>query len=510
MPSESTEFDLQEVLRILWRRKWIVVSTVVVVTAAAYLVKETTTQQQYRASAVVQVKPQQVDQSLFDTTNSAAGPGTLEPVTRVITTTQFARLAAKRLKPPADPRALLEQITARPSNTSNTINIGADADNAKRAADIANAFARETVKSRGTSARETVDLAIKQLNGQLARINNPQERGQLSRQLQRLRAVRAGQNNNAQLLEPAFRGEPIDRRVAKSTLTAFLISILVGLALALLVDRLDRRIRSERELESLTGLPLLSTVPLSAFPTEAGGGVATATGADAEPFRRLRAGLIYFNVSQPVKSVLITSPGSQEGKTTIALNLALAAARQGKNVLLVDADLHRPRVHERLGLEAARGLSDVLSANASLDDSIQTFQAGDGRLSVLPAGKVPPNPSELLASERMQSLLETPMDLIVLDTAPLLAVSDAIPLLKQVSGVIVAARIDATSRDGVKRVAQTVRTAEGTVLGVVATGVENPESYGYGYGYGYAESANGHGETEEAALRPLGPEQERS
>jgi len=86
-------------------------------------------------------------------------------------------------------------------------------------------------------------------------------------------------------------------------------------------------------------------------------------------------------------------------------------------------------------------------------------------------------------------------------------VSDAIPLLKQVSGIIVAARIDATTRDGVKRVAQTVRTAEGTVLGVVATGVETPESYGYGYGYGYGESTNGDGETEEAALRPLDPEQ---
>jgi len=505
MPSESTEFDLQKVLRVLWRRKWIVVGTVVVVTVAAFLIKQTTTPQEYRANAVVAVNPQTVNQSLSD--NPTPAVGALAPVARIIVTTRFARLAARGLKPSADPHVLREQIKVRENDEAGVLTITASANSPKRAADIANAYGRVTVRDREYAARQTVDLAIKQLQGQLARLESPAERLQLSRQLQRLRALRAGQNANAQLLEPAFRGEPIDRKVSKFTLTAFMISILVGLALALLVDRLDRRIRSEQELESLTGLPLLSTVPLSAFPSEASAGVASATGPGAEAFRRLRAGLIYFNVSQPVKSVLITSPGSQEGKTTIAVNLALAAARQGKNVLLIDADLHRPRVHERLGLEAGRGLSDVLSANASLDDSIQTFQAGDGRLSVLPAGTVPPNPSELLASERMQSLLETPMDLIVLDTAPLLAVSDAIPLLKQVSGIIVAARIDATTRDGVKRVAQTVRTAEGTVLGVVATGVETPESYGYGYGYGYGESTNGDGETEEAALRPLDPEQ---
>jgi len=369
---------------------------------------------------------------------------------------------------------------------------------------------RDDFEDRGTEAQRTVDLAIKQLESQRKRITRPDEQAQLSRQLQRLRALRAGQGSNAQLLEPAFRAVPIKRGVFKDTLTAFMLSILAGLVLALLVDRLDRRIRSAEELESLTGLPLLTTVPNTAFPSGARDGALTARGPEAEAFRRLRAGLIYFNVSRPLKSVLITSPGNGEGKTTVALNLALAVARQGKSVLLIDADLHKPRIHERLGLEAAAGLSDVLSANASADDALQSFQADGGKLSVLPAGQIPPNPSELLTSERMESLLTAPTDLVVIDSAPLLAVSDAIPLLEQVSGVIVVARVDATTRDAVKRVAQLVRTAGGDPLGVVATGVGVPEEYGYGYGYGYGETTNGSGDTAEEALRPLASEHDRS
>jgi len=504
MPSESSQFELRELFRALWRRKWIVVSTVVVVTGAAYAFNEATTKQKYRASAVVQVKAQQVDLSLFQSQTPAAT--SLEPAARQITTTRFARLAARRLKPQPDPHSLLDQVAARPNDTAGVIAITARASSPKRAAEIANAFARTTVVDRGTEARQTVDLAIKQLEGQLKGIQNPSERTQLSRQLQRLRALRAGQDANAQVLEPAFRGIPIDRAVRRHTLSAFLISILLGLALALIVDQLDRRIRKPEELESLTGLPLLTTVPDAAFPSESNAGVAAARSADAEPFRRLRAGLIYFNVSRPVKSVLITSPGNDEGKTTVALNLALATARQGKSVLLIDADLHKPRIHERLGLDGAHGLSRVLSVNDSLDDALQRFEAGDGTLTVLPAGPVPPNPSELLASDRMQSLLTTPADLIVVDTAPLLAVSDAIPLLEQVSGVIVVARVHRTSRDAIKRVVQILQTADGTALGAVATGLGTPQTYGYGYGYGYAEATNGHGEPDEAALKPLGSE----
>jgi len=509
MPSESSQFDLQEVLRALWRRKWIVASTVVVVTVAAYLVKAATTEQEYRASSVVQVRPQSVDLSLFQETAPPVS-STLEPVARVIKTTRFARLAVKRLRPRPNPREVVGTITARPNNPAGVITITARANSPKRAVDIANAFGRATVEDRSTEARQTVDLAIRQLETQRRRITRPDEQAQLSRQLQRLRALRAGQGSNAQVLESAFRAVPIKRGVFKDTLTAFLLSILVGLILALVVDRLDRRIRSAEELESLTGLPLLTTVPSTAFPSEARDGVLTARGPEAEAFRRLRAGLIYFNVSRPLKSVLITSPGNGEGKTTVALNLALAVARQGKSVLLIDADLHRPRIQERLGLEEAAGLSDVLSANASTDDTLQSFEADGGKFSVLPAGQIPPNPSELLTSERMQSLLIAEADLIVVDSAPLLAVSDAIPLLEQVSGVIVVARVDATTRDAVKRVARLVRTAGGDPLGVVATGMGVPEEYGYGYGYGYGETTNGYGDTADEALRPLGSEHDRT
>src|SRR5215203_7375850 len=172
MPSESSQFDLREVLSALWRRKWIVVSTVVVVTAAAYLVKQAATEQEYRASSVVQVRPQAVDLSLFEDTAPPSG-STLEPIARVIKTTRFARLAVKRLRPRPDPRDVVGKITARSNNLASVITITARADSRKRAVDLANAFGRATVEDRGTEAQRTVDLAIKQLESQRKRITRP-------------------------------------------------------------------------------------------------------------------------------------------------------------------------------------------------------------------------------------------------------------------------------------------------------------------------------------------------
>ena len=155
--------------------------------------------------------------------------------------------------------------------------------------------------------------------------------------------------------------------------------------------------------------------------------------------------------------MLIASPTRGDGKTTVAANLSLALAQDGRNVIAVDCDLRRPQLAKRLGVaeQVNFGLDSVLIDRREADEALLEVEVEGGRLRVLPGGS-PPNPSVLLGSDRMRSLLarlREDADMVIIDTPPLLAVSDAIPLQEQVSGTVLVARMDYTSRDGVRKAA---------------------------------------------------------
>jgi capsular exopolysaccharide synthesis family protein len=238
---------------------------------------------------------------------------------------------------------------------------------------------------------------------------------------------------------------------------------------------------------------LLSAIPPEAFVVSRSG----SPRAD-EAFHMLRGALMYFNVDRKMASVIITSAGQQDGKTTVATQLSLALARAGKRVILVDADLRRPQVCARLGIdEPARGLGDVLVDEAALRDVLVRFPLaedfGGGALIVLPAGAPPPNPSELLSSRNMVGLmgsLEQQSDLVIVDTPAALAVSDALPLLQAGSGAVLVARMDRSTREAVRRLQRVVTKADGEFLGTVATGVTSGNRY-TGYEYEVYRSSNG-------------------
>jgi capsular exopolysaccharide synthesis family protein len=193
--------------------------------------------------------------------------------------------------------------------------------------------------------------------------------------------------------------------------------------------------------------------------------------------------------------VLVSSPAQGDGKTTVATNLARAAALAGKDVILVDADLRRPQVATRFDVESTAGLGGVLVGEAGLDEAFvepDLDKPAGGRLRALPAGPPPPNPSELLASQRMKDLLERLVgmcDLVVIDSTPLLTVSDSIPLIELVSGIVAVARLDSTSKDAVRRLESVISNAGGTLLGTVATGATTAGLYGR-YGYAYSDYAS--------------------
>jgi receptor protein-tyrosine kinase len=221
---------------------------------------------------------------------------------------------------------------------------------------------------------------------------------------------------------------------------------------------------------------------------------------EAEAFHLIRAHLRYFNVDRELRTLLVASAAPGDGKTTVARHLAAAAARMGARVLLLEADLRRPTIAQQLDVLSGPGLADVLIGAVSLSEATQMIDldttsgdGGGGRMfDVLVAGAaLPPNPGELIESHAMESLLEqakAKYELVVIDTPPLTAVSDAFPLLRKVDGVIIVGRVGRNRRDVAERMHETLTGAGAPLLGVVANGFKQSRRSGYGYGYGYGYS----------------------
>ena len=204
-----------------------------------------------------------------------------------------------------------------------------------------------------------------------------------------------------------------------------------------------------------------------------------------------------------MKSILVTSAAPGDGKTTVAWNRAAAAASAGSRVLLIEAELRKPSFVKRFNLESKAGLTDVLAMGARPADVIYELPIGEGKqgtdaasiVDVLPAGPVPPNPSDLIESPRMASLVRQATeryDLIVIDAPPAAVVSDAIPLVRRVDGVLVVVRMDKTTRDGTRHLRDRLRHLDAAVLGVVLNGISGADGYyaeAYGYGAGYKTGA---------------------
>jgi len=250
-------------------------------------------------------------------------------------------------------------------------------------------------------------------------------------------------------------------------------------------------------------MPLLGVVPESsalAGPSRSNGYAFDAlSGGDAEAFQLLRAHLTYFNVDRRLRTLLIASAAPGDGKTTVARHLAAAAARMGSRVLLMEVDLRRPTVARQLAIRSRPGLADVLIDVVDMRAAIQSIQldsvfaqGSEGRtLDVLVAGAVmPPNPAALIESTAMESVLEqakSEYDLVVIDTPPLTAVSDAFPLLGKVDGVVIVGWVGRNRRDVAQRLYETLDGAGAPLLGVVANGFSSRGLGAYGYDYAYTQ-----------------------
>jgi capsular exopolysaccharide synthesis family protein len=295
---------------------------------------------------------------------------------------------------------------------------------------------------------------------------------------------------------------PSSPSVSRDTALGLVLGLLIGLGIAFLLERLDRRILDPKELERIYGLPILAAVPERAdyevLSSLSHAGEASAPSLYDEVFNTLRAYLRYFAVDRELRTVLVISADRGEGKTTVSYNLAKSAAALGSRVLLLEADLRRGTVLGPLLGGGGPALPDVLIGEVEMEEAIRSIEIGpDGILDVLVAGTLPPpNTGALIESRAMEAVIErarAQYDLVVIDTPPMNLVGDAIPLLTKVDGAILVARTGRSHRDAAEQLHKTVSSLRAPVLGIVANAVTGSMTAGVrrSVEYGYEQRARG-------------------
>ncbi len=304
---------------------------------------------------------------------------------------------------------------------------------------------------------------------------------------------------------------PVVPKTSQNVTYGLAVGLLFGIGLVIVRDRLDNTTKSAASLEEITGVGVVGVIPRDDnVKNEVGISFESGHSAIAEAFRKLRTNLQFLAVDNPPRQIVITSAVPGEGKSTTAVNLALALAEADNNVVLVDGDLRRPSLGKYLNLIGEVGFSTVLSGAATLSEVLQVTKYSN--LTVLTSGPTPPNPSELLGSRMAKNALNelrARFDYVIIDSAPLLAVTDGAILATQADGALIIHRFGKTKREELRHAVGTLNDVGATVLGALLTmaPARGRSAYGYGYGYGYYGSDSNGTEADNLGRNTLTVEQ---
>jgi capsular exopolysaccharide synthesis family protein len=475
MPEFTGHKDLRSYLRMIWRWKFIFVVLLVAAPAVTFFL-EHRKPKIYESSVLVSVN----QASITSANGSTYSTSNIQAIAALLTTTPVADIAGNLLHPKVSGASIVGDVSVSPNPETGYIWITTTDHSPTRAAAIANAFANALGVNQRNQTIAALSSNVLSYRAELAKLSrsNPQYQ-QIQQELQAARAQLATTGSGAVILQPATPNyTAVGPDVKRAVLLGLVIGVLLAIGAVMLLEGFDRRMRSPDDLESLTELPLLAAIAPSAFSAEL-----QTSPADDESFQMLRTALTYFRVDAPIHSVMFTSPGEKEGKSTVASRLALASAHAGLDVVLVDADLRRAGTTARFGLSGQPGLGTALVDSRPAETTMVDWPlaaSAAGRLRILPAGPPPPNPAALVSSEAMRNLLtslESQSDLVILDSPAALAVSDAVPLMHAVSGVVLVARMNHSNRDTIHRLHKIIDAAHGRIFGVVATGVTSGPGY---------------------------------
>ncbi|HEY3175486.1 MAG TPA: polysaccharide biosynthesis tyrosine autokinase [Candidatus Polarisedimenticolia bacterium] len=326
---------------------------------------------------------------------------------------------------------------------------------------------------------------LAQLQGMQSRQASAQESYKSwSNRLQEIEFKKSMVPGNAEILDRAVKPSPAISKPT-SLVIAFLVSLMLAFGIGFLIEFADTTLRSPEEITGMIGLGYLGGISKVKEPRSVVFADGKPTNQIAEAYTRIYSNIRFAEVESPLHSILITSACKGEGKSTTLVNLACAIAAAGKRVIIVDTDLRNPTLLRILGLKYATGLTSVLAGEASLDEALQP--SGHPGLTVLPAGPIPPNPAELLHSQRMKEMieeLESRCDLVIFDSPPTLLVADAMLLGGGLDAAIIVAESGGVSRRAVQQVKESLQMSKTRILGVILNKIlESPGSYYNYYSY---------------------------
>jgi len=296
---------------------------------------------------------------------------------------------------------------------------------------------------------------------------------------------------------PALPATPVAPKTQQNIVIGLILGLLVGIGSALLINALDRRVKTKEQLEEIADRPVVGAIPFRQKEDREEGAAHIVPFREghspaAESFRRLRTNLQFLNVDRPPRVFVVSSSVATEGKSETAVNLSLALAEAGNSVLLIEADLRRPRVVNYMSMPDKVGLTNILSGQAVFEDVVQETRY-DG-VDLLACGPLPPNPSELLASDMARGLLDSlreKYDYVIIDSPPLLPVTDGALLAREADGALLVVRSQRTTRDQVEQAVSNLQQADANLLGVVmvANRPSKKGSAGYYDAYYYSSKA---------------------
>jgi len=516
----TSDLELRDYLRVFARRKGTIIFAVVVVVVAALAASFLQTPV-YEGTAEVLLQARATE-SLFD-------PNTGQAVDKArVVQTEIKVLKGESVRDAVRKElGTAPKVSANAAGDTDVLEVRAQSTDAKRAATVANSYANAYIDFRRQQAVNDVLNAAKQIQDKVADLQRQmdgldgqvnaapaanqgtvrqnlagqkdallQQQSLFKQKLDQLQVDAAIRTGGAQLVSRALvPTSPIKPTPVRNGALALVLGLLVGTGLAFLVEYLDDSIKTKDDFARITrDFPVIGLIPaVTDWKVTDEPQVVSLTDPKspaAESYRALRTSIQFLALEKPMRTLQITSPGAQEGKTTTLCNLAVALARTGQRVIIVCCDLRRPRVHEFFGLENRIGFTSVLLGKVPLTAALQPVP-DQTRLSVLASGPLPPNPSELLSSKRTIEVLTSlaaEADIVLVDSPPILPVTDALVLSGRVDATLLVCVAGATTRKDAARAVELLDQVDAPMVGAVLNGVTGEGAYGYGYGYYRYES----------------------
>jgi Mrp family chromosome partitioning ATPase/capsular polysaccharide biosynthesis protein len=515
---------LAEYQAIFLRRKWMIIGLTLIAASTAYLLTAAQSSL-YKASAQVRINTTDIVAAVTGV-NTGAAFG--DPTRFLATQANVARdrklgelVVEKAGVPGMTAGKFLGESSATPQTDVDVLDLSVTDPSAETASQMATTYAEQFKKYSVALQTAEINATLAAVEKQLSPLRAAGATGsakfqELSTQESLLIAVGRGLAGNI-TASPAEGASKVRPRPKRAAILGGLLGFALGIGLALLAEALDKGVRSEEEIEATLGVPLLGRVPRPTRRLENENKLVMLEepmGVHAQTFRRLRTSLEFVNSEREARMIMVTSALPREGKSTTVANLAVALARAGRRVLLVDLDLGRPSLQSFFRFGSDRGFTDVVVRRTSLSEAIRsvalpgpgrlladasnhgnppttTGRTNNGRanaqfiLNVLLAGTIPPAPDEFLETDRASAVLEDiagQFDLVLLDTAPLLPVGDVVALSARVDGIVVVTRLGIHRRQ-LEDLARQLHNCRAPILGFILTGTPHGDSYTYGYGY---------------------------